>query len=283
MRDRRHRPSQLSFDEQFYPARPRSFRRRRVRPRVTAADIQRMGPAKAENRKYVDWLRRHSMLRAARATGRNYSGSSVMWRNPFSTPRPRAAVRTASVWFTAYPLSLITRPGESYLRTLGDESLWDAFAQIGINAVHAWSEGHPLSEAANQLIGSMVRKMGGFTFQELNLTIDDIKFSSETGAAPGHRPELRIRAGSRQRAIRRTAARRHRRRHEHRRADRRRRQPRRIRHCPGRLPGHVPGGLSLGSARPQQARHSPSEGGVSTDQTNHFAGDQQNTDHPSTA
>ena len=44
----------------------------------------------------------------------------------------------------------------------------------------AWSEGHPLSEAANHLIASMVRKVGGFTFQELNLTIDDIR---ETGAA----------------------------------------------------------------------------------------------------
>ena len=39
----------------------------------------------------------------------------------------------------------------------------------------AWSEGHPLSEAANHLIASMVRKVGGFTFQELNLTIDDIR------------------------------------------------------------------------------------------------------------
>jgi trehalose synthase len=46
----------------------------------------------------------------------------------------------------------------------------------------AWSEGHPLSEAANQLIASMVRKVGGFTFQELNLTIDDIKNTSERGA-----------------------------------------------------------------------------------------------------
>jgi trehalose synthase len=46
----------------------------------------------------------------------------------------------------------------------------------------AWSEGHPLSEAANQLIASMVRKVGGFTFQELNLSIDDIKKTSERGA-----------------------------------------------------------------------------------------------------
>jgi trehalose synthase len=46
----------------------------------------------------------------------------------------------------------------------------------------AWSEGHPLSEAANHLIASMVRKVGGFTFQELNLTIDDIRATSEAGA-----------------------------------------------------------------------------------------------------
>ena len=46
----------------------------------------------------------------------------------------------------------------------------------------AWSEGHPLSDAANQLIGGMVRKVGGFTFQELNLSIDDIKKTSERGA-----------------------------------------------------------------------------------------------------
>ena len=39
-----------------------------------------------------------------------------------------------------------------------------------------------LSEAANQMIASMVRKVGGFTFQELNLAIDDIKNTSELGA-----------------------------------------------------------------------------------------------------
>jgi trehalose synthase len=46
----------------------------------------------------------------------------------------------------------------------------------------AWSEGHPLSEAANHLIASMFRKVGGFTFQELNLTIDDIREIGEAGA-----------------------------------------------------------------------------------------------------
>jgi trehalose synthase len=45
-----------------------------------------------------------------------------------------------------------------------------------------WSEGHPLSEAVNQLIASMVRKVGGFTFQELNLSFEDIQKTSERGA-----------------------------------------------------------------------------------------------------
>ncbi len=45
----------------------------------------------------------------------------------------------------------------------------------------AWSEGHPMSQAANQLIGSLVRKVGGFTFQELNLAIDDIQRTGVVG------------------------------------------------------------------------------------------------------
>ena len=46
----------------------------------------------------------------------------------------------------------------------------------------AWSEGHPLSVIANQIIAGMVRKLGAFTFQELNLTVDDIAAMSH-GAA----------------------------------------------------------------------------------------------------
>ena len=54
-----------------------------------------------------------------------------------------------------------------------------------VEGAPAWSEGHPLSEAANQFIASMVRKVGGFTFQELNLTINDIKQGSVRGAEIG--------------------------------------------------------------------------------------------------
>ncbi|MCR2828492.1 maltose alpha-D-glucosyltransferase, partial [Microbacterium sp. zg.Y909] len=44
------------------------------------------------------------------------------------------------------------------------------------------SEGHPLSHAANHIIAGMVRKVGGFTFQELNLTMEDIRDTAAVGA-----------------------------------------------------------------------------------------------------
>ena len=74
------------------------------------------------------------------------------------------------------------------LADLGSGALrLDANGFLGVEkstaeGIPAWSEGHPLSEAANHLIASMVRKVGGFTFQELNLTIDDIRDTGEAGA-----------------------------------------------------------------------------------------------------
>lgn len=59
----------------------------------------------------------------------------------------------------------------------------NGFLGIEINpAGPAWSEGHPLSLVGNQLIAGMVRKAGGFSFQELNLTADDIAAMSRGGA-----------------------------------------------------------------------------------------------------
>src|SRR5262249_55951822 len=45
-----------------------------------------------------------------------------------------------------------------------------------------WSAGHPLANTSNQLIGDVVRKLGGFTFQELALAFDDIHDMSSGGA-----------------------------------------------------------------------------------------------------
>ena len=73
------------------------------------------------------------------------------------------------------------------LATLGERMLrLDANGFLGIEVGpdhgRAWSEGHPLSVTANQLIAGLVRKLGGFTFQELNLTLEDIKAMSHGGA-----------------------------------------------------------------------------------------------------
>ena len=72
------------------------------------------------------------------------------------------------------------------LDTLGARGLrLDANGFLGIEVNPgglAWSEGHPLSLVGNQLIAGMVRKLGGFTFQELNLAVDDIASMSRGGA-----------------------------------------------------------------------------------------------------
>ena len=72
------------------------------------------------------------------------------------------------------------------LNVLGARGLrLDANGFLGIEirpGGRAWSEGHPLSIVCNQLIAMMVRRVGGFTFQELNLAVDDIAAMSQGGA-----------------------------------------------------------------------------------------------------
>jgi trehalose synthase len=85
---------------------------------------------------YIRWLVERSMLHQATLTARRYSGQGFLWQHPYAHPQPRAASAVASVWFTAYPASHITRPGESVLRSLGDPELWSVFRDIGITGVH---------------------------------------------------------------------------------------------------------------------------------------------------
>ena len=108
-----------------------------TRPWRSAAETPGVdGPATADNPSYVAWLVAESMLHDAVETGRQLTGLGAMWQNSYSLPDPLAAVRAASVWFTAYPTSLVSAPGTSFLATLGDPELWRAFASIGIQAVH---------------------------------------------------------------------------------------------------------------------------------------------------
>jgi trehalose synthase len=89
-----------------------------------------------DGERYINWLQEKSMLADAGTIAGQFSGTKDVWQNPFANPDPLAAIRRASVWFTAYPISMITRPGQSFLSTLADEDLWRAFEAIGINAVH---------------------------------------------------------------------------------------------------------------------------------------------------
>ena len=127
---------EITYDEHLYPARPR-----RLRPsaRRVLRDIIRSGLSGATdgtNESYVRWLVEQSMLHDAQALANQLSGQGSMWQNPFAHPDPRAAVERAAVWFTAYPLSFITRSGDSFLSGLAEPDLWRAFQEIGIDAVH---------------------------------------------------------------------------------------------------------------------------------------------------
>jgi trehalose synthase len=135
--DQPNEPTEITFDEHLHPARPRALRfRPRVKTRFTRRSVAQDGAASGDNPAYVSWLVSQSMLADANEISQQFSGQGSMWQNPYATPNPRGAVDTASVWFTAYPLSLITHPEQSFLQAMADEEMWKAFAEIGIEAIH---------------------------------------------------------------------------------------------------------------------------------------------------
>ncbi len=84
----------------------------------------------------VAWLVEQSMLHAARQRAKLYSGQGRLWQQPYAHTRPRDASALASVWFTAYPASIITRENGTVLEALGDEGLWHLLSKIGIQGIH---------------------------------------------------------------------------------------------------------------------------------------------------
>lgn len=84
----------------------------------------------------IQWLVDQSMLHAAKQRALHYAGQARLWQRPFAEARPRDASAIASVWFTAYPASIVTREGGSVLQALGDETLWHALSEIGIQGIH---------------------------------------------------------------------------------------------------------------------------------------------------
>ncbi|SDL22877.1 maltose alpha-D-glucosyltransferase [Tessaracoccus oleiagri] len=127
---------EISFDEQRFAARPTRLRPRARRRSIDDSPITPPFEPTGSNRAYVEWLEEQSMLHDAERVARQLAGKHTMWSNPYAHPDPRAALARASVWYTAYPLSHITKPGQSFLNSLGSQELWEAFKQVGIDAVH---------------------------------------------------------------------------------------------------------------------------------------------------
>ncbi|GAA2544778.1 maltose alpha-D-glucosyltransferase [Pseudonocardia hydrocarbonoxydans] len=177
-----HEPSEITYAEHFHPARPRSLRHRaKVKAPFARRSVAKDGKPSGTNPAYVSWLLSQSMLADANEISRQFSGQGTMWQNPFANPGPRQAVETASVWFTAYPISFITRPGESFLAALADEQLWDAFARIGIEAVHT----------------GPVKRAGGLSGWQATPSVDGHfdRMSTEIDPAFGTEAEFRAMCG----------------------------------------------------------------------------------------
>src|SRR5262245_25395536 len=176
-------PTEITFDEYLHPARPRALRfRPRVKAPFTRRSVTQDGPARGDNSAYVTWLLSQSMLADANVISAQFSGQGSMWQNPYATPSPRGAVETASVWFTAYPLSLITRADESFLKALADEKMWEAFAEIGIQAIHT----------------GPVKRAGGISGWQLTPSVDGHfdRISTEIDPAFGTEDEFRQMCGT---------------------------------------------------------------------------------------
>jgi trehalose synthase len=93
-------------------------------------------PSLTRSQAYIEWLEKQSMLHNAGKISEGISGRGVQWRRPYAEPQTREIVGKASVWVLGYPGSMITRPNESVLHLWGDDKLWKAFAEIGVQLLH---------------------------------------------------------------------------------------------------------------------------------------------------
>ena len=105
---------------------------------------------------YIQWLVDQSMLHAARERSRLYAGQARLWQRPYAQARPRDASAIGSVWFTAYPAAIITPEGGTVLEALGDDRLWSALSELGVQGIH----------------NGPMKRSGGLRGREFTPTID---------------------------------------------------------------------------------------------------------------
>jgi maltose alpha-D-glucosyltransferase/alpha-amylase len=85
---------------------------------------------------YVSWLEERSLLAQSRKQAAALSGRADQWRHRYGDPRPRAAVRRASVWLLDYSGSVIPTPGKSVVATWADPDRWHLLREVGIDLLH---------------------------------------------------------------------------------------------------------------------------------------------------
>ncbi|RYE77836.1 MAG: maltose alpha-D-glucosyltransferase, partial [Myxococcales bacterium] len=83
--DEQREPTEITYSEQFYPARPRAIRpRARLRssepPVIPIAGSAEVGEASGLNPAYVAWLTDTSMLQDAIRLSSQLSGHGSMWQ-----------------------------------------------------------------------------------------------------------------------------------------------------------------------------------------------------------
>ncbi|MCQ2044547.1 trehalose synthase [Stutzerimonas kunmingensis] len=105
---------------------------------------------------YIKWLVDQSMLHAARERSRLYAGQARLWQRPYAQARPRDASAIGSVWFTAYPAAIITPEGGTVLEALGNDRLWSALSELGVQGIH----------------NGPMKRSGGLSGREYTPTID---------------------------------------------------------------------------------------------------------------
>jgi trehalose synthase len=126
------------------------------------------------------------MLARGGAVASQFAGSGGMSQRPFAQSNPRAAIEKAAVWFTAYPISMITRTDESFLGMLADADLWQLFETIGVNAVHTG----PVKRAGGISGWDVTPSVDGH-FDRISTRIDDafgteVEFRSMCEVAAAH-------------------------------------------------------------------------------------------------
>jgi len=130
--------------------------------------------ANSKDTQYIKWLEDQSLLYSAGRLAKQVSGKARQWHHPYAKPETESALNTASVWFSAYPAAMITRPKQNILQFLADQELWQAFTDIGIQAIHTG----PMKMAGGIVEQQYTPTVDG-GFDRITLDVDS-KFGSES-------------------------------------------------------------------------------------------------------